>query len=272
MNMALAHSKQLCTLLLSSALGLAATLPAFSMADNRQNDILNRHELRTCIWPQYYSISYSNPKTGELEGIDIDLAHEFASRLGVTVQFVPSSHAEFAHDLSEDRCDIAMFGIAITPARQQQVDFSQPYLASAMYAAVRNRNSRISVWQDMDQPGNLVIVQQGTFFENLMKQQLQQAKLVIVSQPQEREAWLKAGRGDAFLTDFPYGKRLIRENDWISLLRAPDDSPRFQYAYAIAKDQPSWLAAINQFVSDMKSSGKLRQLAEKHGLEPMLIP
>ncbi len=42
-------------------------------------------QLRVCIWPEYYAISYKNPRTGELEGIDIDLAREMAKELkGVT--------------------------------------------------------------------------------------------------------------------------------------------------------------------------------------------
>lgn len=46
--------------------------------------------LRVCIWPDYYSITYRNPKTQALSGIDIDLASELAKDLGVGVQFVDS--------------------------------------------------------------------------------------------------------------------------------------------------------------------------------------
>ena len=30
--------------------------------------------LRVCIWPGYYGVSYRNPNTQQLEGIDIDLS------------------------------------------------------------------------------------------------------------------------------------------------------------------------------------------------------
>ncbi len=41
--------------------------------------------MRVCIWPDYFSITYRNPKTQVLSGIDIDLATELGKDLGVTV-------------------------------------------------------------------------------------------------------------------------------------------------------------------------------------------
>ena len=50
---------------------------------NRLERILEKRELRVCIWPDYYSITYRNPKTLQLSGIDIDMANEFGKELGV---------------------------------------------------------------------------------------------------------------------------------------------------------------------------------------------
>ena len=45
-------------------------------------------KLRVCIWPSYFGISYRNPKTQQLVGMDADLAQELAKDLGVAVEFV----------------------------------------------------------------------------------------------------------------------------------------------------------------------------------------
>lgn len=50
-------------------------------------------ELRVCIWPDYYGISWRNPKTLQLSGIDIDNARELARELGVQPRFVDSGFA-----------------------------------------------------------------------------------------------------------------------------------------------------------------------------------
>jgi ABC-type amino acid transport substrate-binding protein len=60
----------------------------------RLERVLNNKELRACIWPEYYSITYRNPKTRELSGIDIAITQELAKELGVRIalcrqQFFP---------------------------------------------------------------------------------------------------------------------------------------------------------------------------------------
>ena len=78
------------------------------------------------IWPDYYGISLRDPRTLQLAGIDIDLAHELAHELGVAVQFVDSSFARLVTDVQAERCDVAMFAIGITPQRQQVLRFHPP--------------------------------------------------------------------------------------------------------------------------------------------------
>ena len=57
-------------------------------------DVLDRvtrsGELRVCVWPDYYGISYRNPKTRQFTGLDIDLSAEFARELGARLRHVDS--------------------------------------------------------------------------------------------------------------------------------------------------------------------------------------
>src|SRR5262245_48251687 len=61
--------------------------------------IVKSQKLRVCIWPEYYAISYKNPQTGQLEGIDIDIAKELAGELKAQLEFVESSFQAFIADL-----------------------------------------------------------------------------------------------------------------------------------------------------------------------------
>jgi len=84
---------------------------ASSDASSRLERIQANHSLRVCIWPDYYGITYRNPKTMQLSGIDIDMANELGKELGARVEFVDSSFAKLMDDLNGDRCDVAMFAI-----------------------------------------------------------------------------------------------------------------------------------------------------------------
>ena len=43
-------------------------------------------EVRVCIWPDYYGVTWRNPRTQQLGGIDIDLSAALARDLGVQLQ------------------------------------------------------------------------------------------------------------------------------------------------------------------------------------------
>ena len=111
-----------------------------------------RSELRVCIWPQYYGVTMRDPRTGTLRGLDVDLSAAFAADLGVRLTYVDSSFPTLVADLLEDRCDVAMFGVAMLPARQEKLRFARPYLASDIYAVTTRANRVVRQWEDIDQP------------------------------------------------------------------------------------------------------------------------
>ena len=38
------------------------------------SDIKNNNQIKVCIWPDYYGITYRNPRTSILQGIGVDLS------------------------------------------------------------------------------------------------------------------------------------------------------------------------------------------------------
>lgn len=72
--------------------GVLACLPLLASAGHLDT-VQASGELRVCIWPDYYGISYRNPKTRQLSGVDIDMAQALGKSLGVTVKYVDSSFA-----------------------------------------------------------------------------------------------------------------------------------------------------------------------------------
>ncbi len=228
--------------------------------------------LRVCIWPDYYGISFRNPKNGELSGIDEVLSVQFARELGVKPVYVDTTFATFTDELLADRCDIAMFGVGITPSRAALVKFSQPYLRSDIYAVTTKSHPSLKTWDDIDKPGRVVAVQAGTFMEPVMKANLKQAELMAVKLPNTREREVQSGRADVFMTDYPYSRRVLDNADWARVI--PPDRPvnPVSYAYAVAPGDEAWLARIDKFVADIKRDGRLLSAAKAFKLEPIVIP
>jgi ABC-type amino acid transport substrate-binding protein len=223
-------------------------------------------ELRVCVWPDYYGISLRNPRTGQLSGIDIDLSAALAADLKVTPRYVDSSFPTLVEDLLQDRCDVAMFAVGMTSQRARQLRFSRPYLESDMYAVTTHSSRVVQQWQDLDKPGVRIAVQAGTFMEPVMAGALKRATLVVVRPPDTRERELEAGRVDAFMTDYPYSRRLLDNADWARLVAPPTPFYVMPYAYAVKPGDAAWLTQVDDFVARIQRDGRLRAAAERHGL------
>ncbi len=253
----------------SVAAAFAVTLPA--AAGPVHDRVKAERSVRVCIWPDYYGITFRNPKTQQLSGIDVDLSAEFAKDLGARLQYVDSSFATLVDDLKGERCDVAMFAVGLLPQRMAHLKFSRPYLQSDIYAITTRSNRAVRKWADIDQPGVLVAVQAGTFMEPVMKDSLKQAKMVSVKPPATRERELEAGRVDVFMTDYPYSRRLLDNADWAMLIAPPQPFHVLPYAYAVKPGDDAWLDAVDQFVQRIQKDGRLDAAARRHGLADIVV-
>ncbi len=240
-------------------------------ASDREQKIKVSGKLQVCIWPDYFSISYKNKKTGQLEGIDIDLSQELANDLGVELEYVPTHFDIFMDDIQQERCDIAMFGVGITAERAQHIDYSEPYLSSGMYGVASKSNPILNDWESIDQPGVIVCVQKGTYMEGSMQSSLKHAELMTVIKSNQREIEVRSGRADIFIADYPYAQKMLQFYDWATLLTPQHATDQVQYAYAIKKGQPQWQARVNVFVRSIKADGRLERYAQKHHLLPIAL-
>lgn len=257
---------------LAPIFGLLAMMPLLATGDqsSRLDRVLAAKELRVCIWPDYYGISYRNPRTLQLSGIDIDLARELAKDLGVQVRFEDSSFARLIDDVIQDRCDIAMFAIGITPARSEKLRFTQPHLVSDIYAITTRSNRRIKDWADIDRPGVVVAVARGTLHEQVMREKLRAATLLVTATPQGREQEVESGRADVFMTDYPFSRRMLETTDWARLIAPPATFNLTPYAYAMRPGDERWHARVERFVAEIKRDGRLAAAARRHKLEPVV--
>lgn len=256
-------------LLLTVALGLFS--PGAEAEQSRLERILQSRLLRVCIWPEYYGITFRDRDTQELKGIDIDLALELGRELQAGVKFVDSNFSRLTDDLLDDRCDVAMFGIGMTAARAQKVRFTAPYLASDIYAITTRGNRRIQHWDDIDQPGITVAIAKGTLHESVMSGKLRHARLRIFASAREREEAVESGLADVFMTDYPYGLRMIEHAPWARLVRPESAYHVTPYAWAISPGDEQWRLYLDTFLATLKRDGRLARAARRHGLEQIAV-
>ena len=229
-------------------------------------------KLRVCQFPLYYSISFRNPKTGKIEGIDADLAKELAKELDAKLEIVESGFGTFIADLQANKCEIGMFGVGATLKRAQAVEFSKPYLVTNIYAVTRKDGKIKNVGRHRPEghQGRRLARQ---LHRSFMKGYLKNAEVVSVAPPNTREAELVAQarrRHHDRLPDRHQSDRRVR--------LGKDNRCRTEklavtpYAYVVPPGDQIWLNYINLFVDTIKLDGRLMQYAKKHKLDPIVAP
>ena len=82
-------------------------------------------------------MGFREEKTNEIVGFDIDLAKEAAKRMGVEVKFQPVIWDTVTEELNNGKIDVIWNGLTITPARQEKIAFTKPYITDKQIIVVK---------------------------------------------------------------------------------------------------------------------------------------
>ena len=256
--------------LIKTLLFLVISSSFLNAENDKLDEILKNNKIKVCIWPNYYGISYLDQRTQKLIGIDVDLAKELAKDLKVSLEFVPSSFATLIDDVTTNKCDIAMFAIGNTESRREKMRFTSPHLASDIYAVTTKTNKKVNSWEDIDKKGNVVAVAKGMYHEAVMRKNLQNAELLVVNSYKARENEVLSGRADVFMSDYPFGKRMLAKTNWAKLIEPISTYHMTPYAWAVAYGNENFYQRVEKFIQDIRSDGRLLHYAKKNDLEPIV--
>ncbi|MFM0205537.1 ABC transporter substrate-binding protein [Paraburkholderia fungorum] len=202
-----------------------------------------------------------DPATGQPVGVSVDLATEFAKRLGVPLQLVAvKSAGDSVENVNQDKADIGFF--AVDPKRGEEIAFTRPYVLIEGFYLVRN-GSPIATNEAVDQPGVTVAVGKGSAYDLFLTRELHRATLVrIPTSPAVVQGFL-----DQHL-DVAAGVKQQLEKDAAKAggLRLLDQ--RFmviRQAMGVPKAKGDGAAAyLSSFVEDMKASGFVAASLARH--------
>lgn len=227
--------------------------------------------VQVCAWPDAKKISFRQDGSGIWNGVDADLAKEWANELGLSLHFVESSLGSVASDLAKRRCQVAMFGIPITQELSTQLRFSKPTLFSELHGVAHRWGRVVRQWSDVDRPGVVVSVVQSAPYANQVKQMFRHARVVWTSDPVISEYDVESGRADVWLTDVFKAKEVQQAKDWVLLVEAPAGFARTLYGFAVAQGDVSWASKMDSFVRDIKRDGRLLRAADHYGLGKWVV-
>jgi Bacterial extracellular solute-binding proteins, family 3 len=176
---------------------LVATLVGLANAETptRLDAIVGAGTLRVGLTEDYRPFSFADA-SGNVEGIDVDMAMSLAQALGVRLEIVKTSWSTLKSDLEANSFDIAMGGITITLDRQRTGPFSSPVFSSGKTPITHcGDEPKYGTIAAIDQPGVHVIVNPGGTNERFDRAHLQMSYHRPVER--QRHDLRRAGRGQS---------------------------------------------------------------------------
>ena len=206
---------------------------------------------------------------GHYWGFGIELAQALAQRLGVEVQFVPTTWPTLTDDVNaQPACfDMAMGGITITPQRQETMLMSEGYLANGKTILCRaDEASRFGSLADIDRPEVTVMINPGGTNEKFAHEQLSHAKLVVHERNEEIPTLVAQGEADVMVTEITEAPYYIATDTRLAapLLATPFTNSKV--GVLMRRGQDSLLGAVNTILEQLKADSTLRRLHKKYGL------
>ena len=208
----------------------------------------------------------TDPATGGLRGVSVDLAHALAGRLGVPLETIPFSAATKSVDaVTGGAADVGFF--AIDPLRGAGIAFTDAYLLIEGAYLVRD-DSPCRDNEDVDRAGLTVVVGQGSAYDLFLTRELRAATLLRV--PGAADVVRALAAGDA---DVAGGIRQVL----VEAARSSSGPPRLRVlpgrfmvirqAMGLARERgPAAQAALGTFVEEMKASGFVAEAMARHAV------
>lgn len=216
------------------------------------------------------SINVGNPILANLDadskpfGVSVDLAGEFARRLGIPLELVVFDSAGKSVDaVTAEHADFGFF--AVDPVRGAGIAFSAPYVLIEGAYLVKN-DSPVRTNDEVDRAGRSVVVGTGSAYDLYLTRALQHAQIVRApTSPSVVQTFLEQN------ADVAAGVRQQLEADAArtpGLRLLPGRFMVIQQAMGIPKARsPEAVDVLRQFVEEMKASGFVAGALARHGIE-----
>jgi polar amino acid transport system substrate-binding protein len=211
----------------------------------------------------YSPFEFTDPKTGHLTGFDVDMIDAIAARLGLKVTWIKANFNTIFTALAANKFDAVAAASTITSDREQVVNFSDPYFDSDQSLTVNTDKTPTVKTTDDLKKGDVVGVQKGTTGHDWAVAHLQPKGVVIKSYVNAPDAFtdLEAGQITGVVND--QGSSLAeaakRPGEKVVQLIVTTE----HYGFAVSKDNPKLLAAMNLALKDVMSSGDYSTIFKK---------
>ncbi|MDI3193144.1 ABC transporter substrate-binding protein [Pseudarthrobacter sp. AL07] len=189
--------------------------------------------------------------SGNFTGYDNELLRAMGEKLGLKVEFASTKFQALLSQVKNKQFDVGSSSISTTDARRESVAFTNGYDFGYM-ALVTKEDAKAQTFADL-KSGLRIGVVSGSVQEDYVKNTL---NLEPVAFPDYNTVFasLKSGQVDAWVAPSQQATGQVKEGDGTKIAEKKLNTQNFT-AYAVAKDNPALLEALNSALDAIVADG-----------------
>ena len=191
-------------------------------------------------------------------GIEPDIMKLICDKLGVDVEFVQMDFDSVLIGIQAAKYDCAMSGITVTPDRQKNMLFTDPYYNAAQVIVVAEGSP---ITGKADLAGKVASVQTGTTAESGCQDEGIEVQAFAANA--DAKTALTTGKVDAWVVDNLTAIQMVEEGDGLVIL--DEKMTEEPYAFAFAMGSEDLVAAINGALTKLVADGTVEGIFESYG-------
>jgi len=193
-----------------------------------------------------------------LAGVEKDLAEGLGKELGRQVVFVEEKWENLIDALCDNKIDIIMSSMSITPARSYRIAFSDPYLEVGQMALAREEEKYRYLGNLQAQVKRGVGLKPGTTGDFLVRQEFPGLSRKYFDTGEEAAEALTRNKIDLFINDAPMIWYLAAHYE-SSLAVPPMVLTKENLGWGLRRTDSELLASVNAFLKKAQADGSLNR-------------
>jgi membrane-bound lytic murein transglycosylase F len=242
---------------LTTLAALAAALAVPAAADDL-TAIKKRGTLRVLVEPDTLAELYD--MKGKAGGMEKEILDGFARLQQLKIETVKTPFEDRIPTLQKGSADMIAGGLVASPARREQVAFTHELLPTRQIAVTRAPGKPVAVREQL-RTMTVGVVKGGTAIDLLLALGVPRAQ--IVEFPSDSLlAQVTSGKVGAAIMSTTWAISELRKDPaWQlgAMLGAPTE-----IAFAVRKDQPELLAALNEYIANLRRTPTWSRLVVKY--------
>ena len=208
----------------------------------------------------YRPFSFHEDGSGDLVGYDVEVAEAVAEKLGLEITFEETQWDAIFAGLDAGRFDVIGNQVSITPEREEQYLFSEPYTVSRGVIVVNEGDTSISSFDDLE--GKTTAQSLTSNWYELATES--GANVEPVEGWAQSVALLQQGRVDATINDELTFLDYVNTTPDAAIEVAVETDETSESAFAATQDKEALVEAIDEALAELREEGVLAEISEKY--------